>query len=200
MKLLLFCLFLGSVLGDLSVEWEKFKRDYNKKYASVAEELERKQIFIDNVNKMRNHQQTYPDATFTMGVNHLTDRRIQELVSGKIFSSKRQPTPFQKTVDVKDFPDSLDWRVKGVVSPARDQGMVGEIESAIVSTEVIETFHAIETKKLIEGSVSRVYDCCPSETSDIFECIQKLGGICSNSAYPTQLNTCEPNKCQPFAT
>ena len=64
-------------MSDLSFEWDKFKRDYNKQYVSAAEENERKQIFIKNVNRMRSYQQTHTDATYTMGINHLTDRRIE---------------------------------------------------------------------------------------------------------------------------
>jgi hypothetical protein len=65
------------VVSDLSLEWDKFKRDYNKNYASAAEEIERKEIFIENISRMRAYQQTHPDATFTMTINHLADRRIQ---------------------------------------------------------------------------------------------------------------------------
>ena len=64
-------------MADLTVEWDKFKRDYHKQYATAIEEIERKQIFIENVNRMRSYQQTYPDATFTMAINYLADRRIE---------------------------------------------------------------------------------------------------------------------------
>jgi hypothetical protein len=67
-------------MGDLSLEWDKFKRDYNKQYATAAEETERKQIFIKNVNQMRSYQQTHPNATFTMAINHLSDRRIEVIL------------------------------------------------------------------------------------------------------------------------
>ncbi len=65
------------VVGDLSLEWDKFKRDYNKNYASTAEEIERKEIFIENVSRMRAYQQIHLDATFKMAINYLADRRIQ---------------------------------------------------------------------------------------------------------------------------
>ena len=65
----------------MSSQWEKFKEDYNKHYASNAEENERKQIFFENVNRMRSYQQTHPGATFTVGINHLTDRRTEVIFS-----------------------------------------------------------------------------------------------------------------------
>jgi len=70
-------------VGDLSLEWDKFKRDYNKQYATEAEETERKQIFVKNVDRMRSYQKTHPDATFTMAINHLADRRIEVILSCK---------------------------------------------------------------------------------------------------------------------
>jgi hypothetical protein len=73
-------------MGDLSLEWDKFKRDYNKQYATAAEEIERKQIFIKNVNQIRSYQQTHPDATFTIGINHLADHRIEVILGCKFKS------------------------------------------------------------------------------------------------------------------
>jgi hypothetical protein len=67
---------LGAVSSS-PFDWLKFKRDYNKHYKSIAEEIKRKQIFLENVNQIRHYERTHPDATFTVGINHLTDRRIE---------------------------------------------------------------------------------------------------------------------------
>jgi hypothetical protein len=58
-------------------DWHKFKHDYNKHYPSIHEEAVRKQIFFDNVNQMRAYQRAHPDATFTLAINHLADRRSE---------------------------------------------------------------------------------------------------------------------------
>jgi hypothetical protein len=63
-------------------DWHKFKRDYNKQYASASEEAMRKQIFLENVKQMRDYQRTHPDATFTLAINHLADRTSE--VNGRI--------------------------------------------------------------------------------------------------------------------
>jgi hypothetical protein len=59
--------------------------------------------------------------------------------------------------------------------------------------------NAIETGKLISGSIARVADCCP-QPIDPFQCIKKLGGICSEADYPTPTGQCIPDKCKPIAT
>lgn len=64
-----------AITSASSSDWETFKSDYNKEYVSREEETERKGIFLENVNRMKEYQSTHPDATFTMGINHLADRR-----------------------------------------------------------------------------------------------------------------------------
>ena len=53
-----------------------FKNKYQKRYASVEEEAQRQQIFMENVQRMRDYQAAHPDATFSMAINHLADRRM----------------------------------------------------------------------------------------------------------------------------
>ncbi|CAF1444752.1 unnamed protein product [Adineta steineri] len=197
MKLVVLLILFGAAVSELSFEWDKFKRDYNKNYASAAEEIERKEIFIENINRMRAYQQTYPDASFTMSINYLADRRIQELVSRLKTHIESRPTIRQSSIETKNLPESLDWRDKGVIGPVSE--LAGEIVTAVVSTELIESLHAIHTKNFIEGSIQRVFDCCP-QPADTFICIQNMSGICRKNDYPVALETCEPNKCIPFTT
>ena len=64
---------------------------------------------------------------------------------------------------------------------------------------MIESFHAIEKGQLVRGSVARVVDCCPQPV-DPFECILKMGGLCSQADYPTPTGKCVPNQCKPSIT
>jgi hypothetical protein len=65
------------VVSSSPFNWLKLKRNYNKHYESTAEEIERKKIFLENVNRIRHYERTHPDATFKVGINHFTDRRIE---------------------------------------------------------------------------------------------------------------------------
>lgn len=57
-----------------AIDWERFKSDYHKEYTSIEEEIERREIFLENVNRIHEYRKMHPHATFTMGINHLTDR------------------------------------------------------------------------------------------------------------------------------
>ncbi|CAF4493800.1 unnamed protein product [Rotaria socialis] len=164
------------VTSSPSLDWIKFKRSFNKNYKTAAEEAERKQIFLENVNRMRDYERAHPDATFKIGINHLADHRIDELVLHSKHYSVPRPENTQSSSDFINFPDSFDWRTK----------------------EVVESLYAIQKGKLVRGSVGRVDDCCP-QTVEPFQCIKKLGGICSAADYPAPTGQCIPNKCKPFA-
>ncbi|CAF1459066.1 unnamed protein product [Adineta ricciae] len=198
MQFIIFFLLFGTITSDLSFEWNKFKQDYNKQYKTIAEENERQQIFINNVNRMRSYQRTHPDATFTMTINNLMDQRTEELVSGRRLPLNFPSFSSKNSIDMKQLPESLDWRTKNVISPVFLDKVRYDV-TAVVSTELVETLYALETGNLIKGSISRVDDCCPQPT-DAFECIKNMSGICRNSDYPITLGSCEPNKCKPFTT
>ncbi|CAF1497251.1 unnamed protein product [Adineta steineri] len=195
-KLIIFLVLFGVVASSSSLDWLKFKRNHNKHYKSAAEEAKRKQIFLENVNRIHDYERTHPNATFKLGINHLADRRIEELVSSSKRHFELHSENIGNSLESMNLPDSLDWRTKGVISLVRNEGVIGDVD-AIVAVEVIETLYAIQTGNLVAGSVARVIDCCPKE-SDVFECIAKLRGICRADDYPSTTGQCQPDKCKPF--
>lgn len=75
-QLIICFILLGTVSSYSSLDWMKFKHDFNKHYESMVEEQERKAIFLENANRMRDFQRMHPNSTFTLAINHLADRRI----------------------------------------------------------------------------------------------------------------------------
>ena len=65
--------------------------------------------------------------------------------------------------------------------------------------ELVESFHAIQTGELIQGSIGQVFDCC-AQPLDAFDCIKNISGVCRKTDYPKPLGKCELNTCKPFAT
>ncbi|CAF2512688.1 unnamed protein product [Rotaria sp. Silwood2] len=186
LKLIIFSVLLVVVSSSSSINWLKFKRDYNKHYKSAAKEAERKQIFFENVNRIRTYERLHPNATFKLGINHLTDRRIEELVSRSKHYIEPLAGSMESTLESIFVPDSFDWRTKGVISPVKDQGVLTDVEAVVA------------VGQLVLGSVARVVDCCPQPV-DPLQCIRKLGGICSARDYPTPTGKCIPDQCKPFA-
>ncbi|CAF1353766.1 unnamed protein product [Rotaria magnacalcarata] len=201
LKLAIYFLLLVTITSSSSYDWETFKHNYNKKYASKIEEAERKQIFLENVNRIHEYRRIHPEATFQIGMNHLMDRRSEELVSIKskpLFNirSTEIRKPIQSELRV---PVSLDWRDKGVITPVYNQGMQAT-DAAIVAVEVIESYQAIRGGKLEKGSVDQVYACCENKI-DILDCIlNKMGGkLCGAGDYNKSSTECNTKSCKPFA-
>ncbi|CAF1303723.1 unnamed protein product [Adineta steineri] len=197
-KSIFFVVLFGIIVAGLSNEWNEFKQKYNKQYKTIDEELERKQIFIENFNEIHSFQQNNPHATYTLAINHLSDRRIQELVSARRNKLKSYTSSFKSSREVKNLPESLDWRDKGVITEVY-HGEVGVIVTSVVSTELVESLHAIKTGELIEGSIPQVYDCC-AQPADAFDCIKNMSGICRKEDYPEALGRCQLDICKPFAS
>ncbi|CAF3156230.1 unnamed protein product [Rotaria sp. Silwood2] len=200
LQLIIYFLFFITITSSSSIDWETFKHNYNKQYASVTEEAERKQIFIEKINRLQEYEKTHQHETFKAGINHLMDRRIEELVSGSKSFFNIPSIEIEKTISSKKtIPTSLDWRDKGVITPVYNQGTSPK-DSTVVAVEAIESFQAIRGGKLEKGSIDQVSDCCEN-TIDILDCIlNKMGGsLCRESDYKSSNTTCDRNACQPFA-
>ena len=62
-------------------------------------------------------------------------RILQELISEpKKIHSESRSAPLKSFIETKNLPESLDWRTRGVIAPVRNEGLVGEIVTAMVST------------------------------------------------------------------
>ena len=98
------------------------------------------------------------------------------------------------------IPDSVDWRNKGVVPPVENQGECGSSQ-IIAIAEVIDSFVAIKTGRLVGVSAQELNDCCLNCTGcgggvlsrDVYRCIVEIGGlsddyfskncVCRNNSY-----------------
>jgi len=80
---------------------------------------------------------------------------------------------------MKELPESVDWREKGVVTPVKNQGRCGSCW-AFATTQIIESYAAIATGNLIELSTQQVTSCAPNNlncggTGGCFGSIPQLG-------------------------
>ncbi|XP_054278184.1 procathepsin L-like [Macrosteles quadrilineatus] len=197
------------------VQWELFKIEYEKDYRD-EEELTRKEIFMNNLNFIRCHNEKYErgEVTFTVGINQFADWTNDEIrkmsgirpLSPPIKPPDSDPrrgatTELQKRSMFEmdenlEPPKTLDWRKKGAVTPVKDQGKCGSdyIFSAVGS---IEGQNFLKTKKLVSLSVQQIVDCgnwyyydvrgCSGgDIKGVFEDDTIFFGIFTEAFYPYQ--------------
>jgi cathepsin L len=126
----------------------------------------RRQVLAKNIEKIRLHN-TKSGSSYKMGVNqfaHLTPAEFGKQMRG--YKRGRQTNLFEAAdlsshVASTDLPDSVDWREKGVVTPAKNQGGCGSCW-AFSATETVESNVAINTGKLLKLAPQEYVSCAPN--------------------------------------
>jgi len=178
-------------------EFTNFMHNYKKTYQ--AHEFQyRYGVFKNNLQLIREHNDK-TDKTFTLAVNHLADLTLEEYryrMLGYRHEPRRERTKVQP-INVKDLPDSVDWRTKNVVTPIKDQGQCGSCW-AFSATGSMEGANAIKTGTLVSLSEQQLVDCsrsygnmgCNGGLMDYaFEYVINNGGIDTEDSYPYQSGT-----------
>lgn len=103
-------------------------------------------------------------------------------------------------INMKDVPNDIDWRTKGVVTPVKNQGGCGSCW-AFAATETIESGLAIATGKLLTLSEQNMVSCtknprhcggtggCQGATAELGIDYVAQKGISSESVYPYTART-----------
>lgn len=122
-------------------------------------------------------------------------RANQEFMAkGEGFLRGSVPTVQQEDImDLESLPTSVDWRTKGVVTSVKQQGSCGSCFS-FSSTGALEGIYAITNNNLVSFSEQQIVDCDNGLTkshgcngglmTQVFQFIEKNGGLCSEESYP----------------
>lgn len=206
----------AAVYGAVHTKWNELKNDFtfekylhehpNKQYES-KEYSTRRGIFEDNLKKIIAHNQD-SSKSWKMGVNHLTDQTPEEIAAlrgynKKLASSKHgrgngaQPHKLMgAAVPISSLPAKMDWRLKGAISPVKDQGKCGSCWT-FAAAATIESHFFLKHGVLTELSEQQIASCstnprhcggtggCSGGTAEVaFGSVFDYGGLASEWTYP----------------
>jgi len=170
MKLILAFLLFGStalaVTSDqlAKLQWDAWKAHHKKNY-SANEERFRFRIFLENKARIAAHNaRAYAgEETYFMKMNKFGDmlsQEVSDMVNGLtrgLGKERKVGATFIMPENVV-VPKSVDWRVKGAVTPVKDQGSCGSCW-AFSSTGALEGQHFRKSGKLVSLSEQNLVDC-----------------------------------------
>lgn len=162
--------------GDLKALFKAYHFAYSKSYDYNTEEgIAKYKTFRANIKKMIQHNKS--DATWKMGINHLTDMTAEEVRSSyylKYFTPKEVSRQL-RSVSLDDFNDDEETRISGEINkpgersnidwtpkmrPVKSQGFCGSCW-AFATIETIEGNRAAKDGKELEFNLSpqQLIDC-----------------------------------------
>ncbi|CAG9855681.1 unnamed protein product [Phyllotreta striolata] len=203
-KFIILLSVLSVCYGVLEKDWKLFKQEFNKTYNSGEEEQKRFKIFKENWNNINKHNKRYDKGleTYSQEINRFGDLTDNEFTETYGLSENNWISNY--TIDNGSNQidnDYLDWRAKGAVTPAKDQGKCGScwIFSAVGN---LESLYFRKTGNLETFSEQYIVDCISNESCDggspkwAFE-FMKEKGVRLESDYPYNA---EQNNCKNLTT
>jgi len=197
----------------LDNEWEAFKLNFGRQYASEAEHASRKAIFADNLRLINKHNREHSIGlhSYTLGINEFADLTNKEFVrkyNGFVAPSNLEDVKAETHIDITSLPDSIDWRSAGYVTPVKNQGQCGSCWafSAVVT---MEGAHFNKTGDLVSLSEQQLVDCVGKDHGcngglpfDAIRYVIHSHGIDTEESYPysAKQGECHFNKSDIGAT
>jgi cathepsin H len=190
MSKLLIAVFLCGVALARADEFTSFMQQYNKAY-SAEEFARRRAIFYDTLAEIK--QINSENRGWEAGVNEWSDLSWEEF-KGKFLMAPQKCSATEKGNHEMSgkADDPVDWRLKNVVTPVKNQGSCGSCW-AFSTTGAVESVSAIKTGKLQTVAEQQLVDCAGGFKnmgcrgglpSQAFQYIMWAGGIQDSASYP----------------
>ncbi|XP_072453048.1 procathepsin L-like [Notamacropus eugenii] len=182
----------------LDAKWEQWKSQHRRTYGG-NEDNWRRATWEKNLRMIEMHNLEYRAGkhSFRMEMNKFgdtTNEEFRQVMNGfteKRFQGKTKGNLFREPPFVK-IPESIDWRKKGAVTPAKNQGVCGS-SWAFSATGSLEGQWFLKTGKLVSLSEQNLVDCSAAEGScgcetgspeNAFVYVKEHGGIDTEESYP----------------
>ncbi|CAG9770898.1 unnamed protein product [Ceutorhynchus assimilis] len=162
-------------------QWHNFKLEHGKFYQTEDEEDYRRQVFMDNLHKINEHNKNYElgITTYKMAMNHMGDLTSDEFL--RYYTSEMPQLDEymenlnnsetitygdddfiiyepQVEVNVEDLPRDVDWSKHGAVTGVKNQGQCGSCWS-FSATGALEAAWYRKHGHLISLSEQNLVDC-----------------------------------------
>jgi len=186
------------------LDFENFKKEFNKVYKNAQEELKRSKILHSNFKKailMRLLDKGDVEYGITQ-FSDLTEEEFREQYLSPAFDLTKKPKRMGQIQQDIRTPQSVDWRKLGAVTPVKNQGSCGSCW-AFSTTGNIEGQWSIKMKQLISLSEQQLVDCDTIDQgcngglpSQAYKAIQQMGGLESEDqySYTATRGTCKLDK------
>lgn len=144
-----------------------FKALYNKTFRMEFREDRRRKAFEENLEKIRKHNEAYENGrySFKLRPNNLADltnqqylRHYVRLINSVFDHNSDQDYILGNQFENKDYPASLDWRLKGFITQPSNQRSCGSCYAFSI-THSIEGQLYKKLNKIISLSTQQIVDC-----------------------------------------
>jgi len=195
---------------DHYAAFKNWQTEFGKEYATAEEESSRFLTFLDNWQKVNEHNMG--NYTWELGMNQFADMTLDEFQlhvhghTGSCLKAKSSDSTFiwdgvtkLTMTDTIGAPSEVDWTNvdgKSYVTAVKNQGGCGSCW-AFSTTGSLESRAAIKQgvtdSDIVTLSEQELVDCSKAEGNegcngglmdDAFEYVQKAGGLCSEEEYP----------------
>ncbi|XP_028406365.1 digestive cysteine proteinase 1-like [Dendronephthya gigantea] len=172
--------------------FKDFVKQYSKDYKDKPEFERRKGHFRQNLRFI--HAKNRQNLGYRLKINHLADLHddeFKELRGRQRTRGYNGGKPFNPSVMVDDIPDFVDWRLRGAVTPVKDQAICGSCWS-FGATGAMEGALFLHTGNRIRLSQQVLMDCSwgfgnnacnGGEEYRAYQWVMKHGGIPSEFTY-----------------
>ncbi|KAJ4954716.1 hypothetical protein NE237_011499 [Protea cynaroides] len=190
---------------------EQWMAQYGREYKDAAEKEKRFLIFKNNVELIESFNKA-GDKPYKLSINQFADLGDEEFKATRTgYKSPTGQRPSSNTEfmynNVTDVSPSMDWRVKGAVTPIKDQGSCGCCWAFSV-VAAMEGITQLKTGNLVSLSEQELVDCdnnnygCNGGNLDkAFQFIIQNQGLTTESNYPYEEmdGTCNGEKAADHA-